>query len=100
MRHTLLRTIRGVHIPLVIAIAQLAGSAPLAAQVVYYVPGAANASGFRGSQFRTRVSLLASGRPPIIVNVSAATPGGLLGPASVVMPDPSGYYSSENILED
>ena len=97
-----MRILRVAPIPLVIVTALLAVYAqPLPAQTVVYLPGAANTAGLGGAQFRTRVFILAYGsRTPVIVNVSAATPGGLLTPASVVIPDDSLSYSSENILDD
>ena len=97
-----LRLLRVGHIPLVVAVAVLSVYAPpLPAQPVIYLPGAANTAGLGGSQFRTRVFIFAYGAStPVIVNVSAATPGGLLTPASVVIPDDSLSYSSENILDD
>lgn len=102
MRHTPLRILRIAPIPLVIVTALLAIYAPpLPAQPAVYLPGAANTAGLGGAQFRTRVFIFAYGsQTPVVVNVLAATPGGLLTPASVGIPDDSLSYSSENILAD
>ena len=97
-----MRLLRVIPVPLMIAIAQFVVTAPpvLAGSVVY-LPAAANNVGLFGSQFRTRVSIFVSSPArPIILNVAAATPAGLLPPTSVVIPDYAGSYSSENILED